>query len=139
MRKEKEVGKKPHNKKKIISIATLVVGIVLLITGVVFLVLGLMKNSVVADGDYLVEQGTWTLSDSDKVVWDFKEIGKGTLTTNGHENDYDFIWALEDNKLKIETSWLYEINNEYEYEIDQLSNTLTLKADDKTYEFVAKP
>ena len=135
MEKAKESGKKGRDKKKIISIITFVVGIILLIAGVVFLVLGIMKGSNVADGDYLVEKKSWVLADSDKVQWDFTEIGKGKLTTNNHENDYDFIWALEDGKLKIETSWLYEVNNEYEYEIDQNSDTLTLKADGETYTF----
>ena len=137
MKKAKEGDGKVRNKKKIISIITFVVGIILLIVGVVFLVLGIIKGSSVADGDYLVEKKSWVLSDSDKVQWEFTEIGKGTLTTNGHENDYDFIWALEDGKLKVETSWLYEVNNEYEYDIDQNAGTLTLTTDGETYTFKA--
>ena len=33
--------------------------------------------------------------DEPSVIWNFTEIGKGTLTTNNHENDYDFIWAID--------------------------------------------
>ena len=124
-------------KKFIWAIVTLVVGLATLVAGIVFLVITLNRGAAAQDGDYLVTQENWVLSDSDKVVWDFTEIGKGTLTTNGHENDYEFKWALEDGKLKIETDWLYELENEYDYTLDQVNGKLTLSADGKEYEFVA--
>lgn len=124
-------------KKSIIATTTFVIGIIVLIVGIVFLVLGLNRGNALADGDYLVAQENWKLEDSDKVVWDFTEIGRGTLTTNGHENDYEFKWAIEDGKLKIETDWLYELENEYDYSLDQANGTLILKAEDKEYKFVA--
>ena len=123
------------NKKTVIAISSFVAGIIVLIVGIVLLVLGLNKGPAVNDGEYLVEQENWTLENEDKVVWDFTEIGKGTLTTNGHKNDYEFKWAIEDGKLKIETDWLYELENEYEY--DQSEGVLILKADDKEHKFVA--
>ncbi|MBR3156918.1 hypothetical protein IKF20_00595 [Candidatus Saccharibacteria bacterium] len=126
-----------RKKKLVWAITTLIVGLATLVTGIVFLVMNLNKGAAAQDGDYLVAQENWTLSDSDKVVWDFTEIGKGTLTTNGHENDYEFKWALEDGKLKIETDWLYELENEYDYTLDQSNGKLTLSADGKEYEFVA--
>ena len=126
-----------RKKKLVWAIITLIVGLATLVTGIVFLVMNLNKGTAAQDGDYLVAQENWTLSDSDKVVWDFTEIGKGTLTTNGHENDYEFKWALEDGKLKIETDWLYELENEYDYTLDQSNGKLTLSADGKEYEFVA--
>lgn len=126
-----------RKKKLVWAITTLIVGLATLVTGIVFLVINLNKGAAAQDGDYLVAQKNWTLSDSDKVVWDFTEIGKGTLTTNGHENDYEFKWALEDGKLKIETDWLYELENEYDYALDQSNGKLTLSADGKEYEFVA--
>ena len=70
------------------------------------------------------------------VIWKFTEVGKGTLTTNGHVNDYDFIWALEDGKLKIETKWLYELENEYDYELDRDKGLLVLKDGEKDVTFV---
>ena len=126
-----------RKKKLVWAITTLIVGLATLVTGIVFLVMNLNKGTAAQDGDYLVAQENWTLSNSDKVVWDFTEIGKGTLTTNGHENDYEFKWALEDGKLKIETDWLYELENEYDYTLDQSNGKLTLSADGKEYEFVA--
>lgn len=126
-----------RKKKLVWAITTLIVGLATLVTGIVFLVMNLNKGAAAQDGDYLVAQENWTLSNSDKVVWDFTEIGKGTLTTNGHENDYEFKWALEDGKLKIETDWLYELENEYDYTLDQSNGKLTLSADGKEYEFVA--
>ena len=126
-----------RKKKLVWAIITLIVGLATLVTGIVFLVMNLNKGTAAQDGDYLVAQENWTLSNSDKVVWNFTEIGKGTLTTNGHENDYEFKWALEDGKLKIETDWLYELENEYDYTLDQSNGKLTLSADGKEYEFVA--
>ena len=113
------------------------------------------------DGEYLVSAKEWILEDNSnceatqtdesegqsedvaetnclpKVFWDFTEIGKGTLTTNNHLNDYEFIWAIEDGKLKIETSWLYPLENEYDYELNQNDGILTLTADEKAFTFVA--
>ena len=145
------------DKKKIISIVILTVGIVTLVVGVVFLILKLSGGAAVSDAEYLVEVGSWKLDgehcvemkcedemkclgadgepmvscNGGGVIWNFTEIGKGTLTTNDHVNDYDFIWAIEDGKLKIETSWLYTIDNEYTYTLDKGSNTLVLDDDIK--------
>ena len=129
----------PEKKKKIISFSVLAVGLIVLVVGVVFLVLNIIKMNQAADGDFLVTAGNWVMEDSDsKVVWDFTEIGKGSLTTNGHINDYNFIWSLKDGKLQIETDWLYDLENEYEYTLNQGAKTLTLKADGSEFKFVAQ-
>ena len=75
--------------------------------------------------------------DEPSVVWKFTEVGKGTLTTNGHTNDYDFIWAIEGGELKMETAWLYTLENAYTYTIDQAAGRLVLTEGDKTVTFVA--
>ena len=72
------------------------------------------------------------------VIWTFTEIGKGTLTTNNHLNDYDFVWALEDGRMIVQTEWLYELDDEYEYELDQSAGTLTLSDGENEYQFVAQ-
>ena len=128
----------PEKKKKVISVGLLIVGLIVLVFGVVMLILNVMKSSQAADGDFLISAGDWALEGEDGVIWDFTEIGKGTLTTNNHTNDYNFIWALEDGNLKIETDWLYDLENEYEYSLDQSSKTLTLTADGETYKFKAE-
>ena len=126
-------------KKKILFMSVFVVGLMTLIAGTVFLVLNLTRGTEVADGEYLVSVDRWVLADSeDKVEWKFTEIGKGSLTTNAHTNDYDFIWALEDNKLKIETDWLYDLENEYNYSLNQDTGELILSADDVEYRFVSQ-
>ncbi|MBP5648100.1 hypothetical protein J6X04_02335 [Candidatus Saccharibacteria bacterium] len=151
-------------KKKIISFAVFTIGLAVLVAGAVFLVLNLTRGTDIADGEYLVSVGKWTLADEvsvrtctdeyldpncgpeegeettidNRVVWNFTEIGKGTLTTNAHENDYDFIWAIEDGKLKIETKWLYDLENEYDYKLDQKAGELILSADGEEYKFVAE-
>ena len=73
------------------------------------------------------------------VVWDFTEIGKGTLTTNGHVNDYDFIWSLEGGKLLVETDWLYTLENTYDYSLDKAAGVLTLTSEDEKFVFHAVP
>lgn len=135
------------NKKRVISITVFVIGMLTLVVGVVFLILGLVRGATMQDGEYLVSVNEWVMDDPDcveddcdgRVVWKFTEVGKGTLTTNKHEDDYDFIWALENGKLLIETDWLYKLNNEYEYELDQGAGTLTLTEEDGTiHKFVSR-
>lgn len=129
--------KKPKDKKKIISVVVFIIGMVALAVGVVFLLLKLIEQNAVQDGDYLVSAKNWVLEDDEKVIWDFEEIGKGTLTTNNHLNDYTFIWALEDGKLKIETDWLYTLDDEYDYTINQSEGKLILNDGEKEIIFKA--
>ncbi len=154
-------------KKKRFSFIIFVIGILVLVFGLVLILLKLINiDDRMQDGEYLVEKKEWALvhtSTTDEpwstetefitncgsggvetncidvveVIWQFTEIGKGTLTTNDHLNDYDFIWALEDGKLKIETSWLYLLENEYEYELNQESGLLKLADGEKFYYFTA--
>ena len=125
-------------KKKIIFISVFAVGLATLIAGAVFLILNLTRGADVADGEYLISVEKWVLSDSDRVEWKFTEIGKGTLTTNAHENDYDFLWSLEDGKMKVETDWLYDLENEYDYKLDQNAGELILSAGGEEHRFVAQ-
>ena len=123
-------------KKMIAGITTLAIGVVVLIVGVVFLVVRLVAGPGVPDGEYLVSAKEWTLEGAEGVVWDFTEVGKGKLTTNNHVNDYDFIWSLEDGRLLIETDWLYELENAYDYKLDRGAGVLTLTEGEKEIKFV---
>lgn len=122
--------------KKRISLIVLIIGLLTLIAGVVFLIVRLTARPSVADGEYLVSVGEWTEQGEPSIVWNFTEIGKGTLTTNNHTNDYDFVWAIEDGKLKIDTEWLYTLNDEFDYTLDQNGNMLTLANGDEEIIFV---
>ena len=124
------------DKKRIISIVAMVVGIIVLIIGAVFLILRLNSGPAMADGEYLVSAGNWELDEG--VIWQFTEIGKGTLTTNNHKNDYSFAWALEDGRMIVQTDWLYELDNEYDYTLDQGSGVLVLSDGEHEYRFVAQ-
>ena len=131
-------------KKKTASIVVMVIGLLLLVAGAVFLIMKLTAGPKVSDGEYLVSAGDWTMDDSgckeemcDRVIWKFTEIGKGTLTTNKHENDYNFDWILKDKKIKIRTEWLYEMDDEYDYTLNREDGILTLKKDDTEYRFTA--
>ena len=132
-------SEKPANKKKRFGLIVFIVGLATLVAGAVFLLINILKGPDIRDAEYLVQIGTWQLEDEPAVVWEFTEIGKGTLTTNSHLNDYDFIWAMDGNRIKIETDWLYTLNNEYVYELDQNDNELVLMGDDDTFIFVPAP
>ena len=121
-------------KKQIISIIVFVIGIITLIVGVVFLILDLIKSSSLQDGEYLISVDNWVREDEPGVIWKFTEIGKGKLTTNDNLNSYDFIWAINDNKIKIETNWLYTLNDEFEYRIND-GNLILIKDDSTEIKF----
>ena len=117
-------------RKQLISIIIFIIGLITLAVGVVFLVIRLNSKPAIGDGEHLVSVGEWIMEDEDGVIWTFTEIGKGKLTTNNHLDDYDFIWALEDGKIKIETDWLYALNDEYRYRIE--NENLVLIRDDSS-------
>ena len=121
-----ETPRPKKNIKKRVGIAIFVIGMLSLVAGIALMLINLLAKPAVRDADFIVGVGTWEREDAPGVIWDFTEIGKGKLTTNNHKNDYDFIWSLDAKTLKIETSWLYEINNEYNYTLNQDDKTLTL-------------
>ena len=124
------------NKQKF-SFTIFIIGMITLIAGAVALILSFVIKPDMRDAEYLVKMGEWVEQDADSVIWKFTEVGKGTLTTNNHTNDYDFIWAIEGETLKIETKWLYDLNNDYTYKLDQGEKKLTLIAGDNEYVFLA--
>ena len=129
--------KEPMDPKLKRSIFIAGVGLFTLAVGGFFLIKTIIKPPKTLDGSFLVSVGKWTLDGEPSVVWNFTEVGKGKLTTNRHLNDYDFIWAIDGNKLSIETDWLYTLNDTYEYELDQNKQVLTLMSGGaNTYTFV---
>ena len=121
------------DKKQKISIITFIIGIILAIAGVIVLVINIMAKNTTDSAEFLVATGEWQRQDQSDVIWKFTEIGKGTLTTNNHTNDYDFTWMLDGDTIKIKTNWLYEKEDEYTYKIDRGAKTLTLKSGDTEY------
>ena len=128
--------KVPNDKKKIVGIVVFALGLITLIIGVVFLVIKLVSTPAMQDGEFLTKAKEWVMDGTESVIWDFTEIGKGKLTTNKHLNDYDFQWALEGDKLIIKTDWLYTLDNEYEYKLDQNEGVLMLKNGEKEFKFL---
>ena len=113
--------------KKNSSLIIFIIGLIVLAAGGAFLAVSLLSKPQTADAEYLVQIGAWTEEGTeDFVIWNFTEIGKGTLTTNNHQNDYDFLWAIDGDTLKIETAWLYDLENEYTFKIDRSTQKLTL-------------
>lgn len=135
--------RRPLSKLRKISIAVLVVGVLALIGGGVFFGIKMFGRQELADdATFLTEVGAWQREDEPSVIWDFTsvssgdEAGKGQLTTNAHENDYDFEWLLTDDQLAINTDWLYELNDTFSYTLDQENKKLTLDANGKNWTFV---
>ena len=118
------------------SLVIFLIGLAVLVTGVIILVLNITAHPAVPDADYLVDKSTWTLADTPQVEWTFTEVGKGTLTTNSHTNDYNFLWSISGDKLTIETDWLYTLDDTYTYKLDQSTATLTLTTDDGTTSYI---
>lgn len=121
-------------RKQLISIIIFIIGLITLIAGVVFLILKLNSGAPIEDGEYLISVDSWIREDEPGVIWSFTEIGKGKLTTNNHLNDYDFIWAIEDGKIKIKTDWLYSLNDEYDYRIED-ENLILIRSDSSEIKF----
>ncbi|MDO4612271.1 MAG: DUF5640 domain-containing protein [Candidatus Saccharibacteria bacterium] len=119
------------DKKKKISLVVFGVGVLSLIAGVVVMLVNFLSAPETRDADFLVEAGSFTREDAPSVVWNFRETGKGNLTTDGGTNNYEFIWAVEGDKLKIETDWLYDLNDEFKFKIDREAKTLTLSDEDE--------
>ena len=121
-------------KKSKWPLVALVVGILALIAGAVFLIIRLTSGPAVTDGEFLSQAGEWVEEDNTMVIWDFVEPGHGRLTTDGHLNNYNFSWSLENGKLKIETEWLYNLNDEFDYKIDRGAKILTITNADRGIE-----
>lgn len=120
---EKTAGTSAVKKSGIIMA---IIGAAVFIVGLVFFLVNIFAKPGLRDAEYLVEIGEWEREDAPGVIWKFTEVGKGTLTTNGHVNDYEFIWALDGDKIKIETEWLYALEDEYVYALDQDAGVLRL-------------
>lgn len=133
---ESEKPKKKKSGKKIFGVIVFILGIATLIGGLTFMLINFLKPPIIRDADYLVKVSTWQLKDDAAVVWNFTEIGKGSLTTNAYINEYDFIWRMDNDILKIETDWLYTLNDEYVYQLDQNEKILTLTSGEDNYTFV---
>lgn len=117
--------------KKRLPIIAFAMGVVALVVGIELFVFKSVSEPSMADAEFLTSIGKWVREDTSNVVWDFTEMGKGSLTTDNYATTYDFIWAIEDGKLKIETKWLYDLDNEFEYTIDQKAKTLSIKSAEK--------
>lgn len=131
-KKSKKEKKKSAKDKK--SIAIFVIGLLVLTGGLGFLIYKLVVGPSKADAEFLISNGEWVEEGQPSVIWDFTEVGKGSLTTDSHQTNYNFIWSIEGGKLKIETDWLYGVEDEFEYNLDQGNKTLTLKNAEKDLE-----
>ena len=122
-------------KSKKWPVAVFAVGFIVLVVGLTMLIVKLVSGPAVADAEFLVANSRWVREDEPSVVWNFTEVGKGSLTTDGDTTNYDFIWKLDGDKLKIETKWLYDLNDEFNYVLNQGDKTLTISSDETEVKF----
>jgi hypothetical protein len=128
---EKRVYKLGMDKKSFIIFA---IGLVVLVVGVVLLLVKIITGPKMDNAEFLVSVGEWVREDDPAVIWHFTEIGKGKLSTDKRLNNYNFIWSIEDGKLKFETDWLYDLNDTFDYSLDQGNKTLTIRKPDRNIE-----
>ncbi|MBQ8985083.1 hypothetical protein IJ076_00775 [Candidatus Saccharibacteria bacterium] len=126
------------NKRNKWPLVAFIIGLLALAIGAVVLIIRLNSGPDVSDGDYLTQEGEWVREDNSTVIWDFTDIGNGRLTTDGHLNNYAFSWSIENGKLTIETDWLYDLNDEFDYKIDRNAGILTITRADKGVEVTFK-
>lgn len=129
--------KKKSNKIKV-PVVVFVIGMIALVGGLSFLIYKLVAGPSKADAEFLINAGEWVEEDEPSVIWKFTEVGKGTLTTDGHTTNYDFVWALENGQIKVETAWLYKLEDTFNYSLDQGAKVLTLKDEEKGVEVKLK-
>ena len=141
MEPEKTLVKKKKSKKPLIF--TLVVLAVLIAGAATFYFL-YWKNRepvvVLTDAEILAETKSWEKSGAETVIWTFNPDGTGELTTN-KSNYYDFTWALESGEpalLKIQTAWLLELSDTFEFTLNRETKSFTVKnqSDDTESTFV---
>lgn len=133
-----ELSSMPRSARFKVLVPIFVVSMGVLVFGVTFFLINVFSRLKVRDADFLVSASDWVREDTEGVVWRFTEIGKGELTTNNGLNTYDFIWAIQGNELKIETDWLYKLNNNYEYKLNQDTRTLVLSSGEGEVVFISE-
>jgi len=126
-KKHKKLGKKA---RMAIIIGSVVVG--LAVVGALLYFLVFRKEEPVAvltDRDILVAHA-WEKQDAPTVIWTFHADGTGEITTN-KSNYYDMKWYFEqdgeDRTLKIDTAWLYELNDSFSFTLDRENSSFTVK------------
>ncbi|MBR3180731.1 hypothetical protein IKF63_01480 [Candidatus Saccharibacteria bacterium] len=124
MEPKKTLVKKKSKKPLII---TIVIVVILLAGGLLgyFFFFKKAPKIVLSDSEYLIQTKSWEKVDAPTVIWVFDEGGKGELTTN-KSNYYNMTWLLEGKTLKIDTDWLYELNDSFDVTIDRDNSTFTV-------------
>lgn len=126
-KKHKKLGKKA---RLAIIIGSVVVGLAVVGALLYFLVFRKEEPVVVlTDRDILVAHA-WEKQDAPTVIWTFHADGTGEITTN-KSNYYDMKWYFEqdgeDRTLKIDTAWLYELNDSFNFTLDRENSSFTVK------------
>lgn len=136
---------KKHLSKKAklaIIISSIVLGVAAAATALILFVFKTPKPEVVlTDRDILISHA-WEKEGAPTVIWTFRADGTGELTTN-KSNYYDMKWSFEQEGeqqvLKIDTAWLYELNDSFVFSLDRENNSFSVKnlSDETESVFVA--
>ena len=137
---KKEPKKLSKRAKLIIIISSIIIGVAAVGALLYYFIFSKKEPEVIlSDRDILVSHA-WEKQDAPTVIWTFYADGTGELTTN-KSNYYNIKWQLlqEDKSLlNIDTEWLYELNDSFEFVLNRENNSFVVKnlADEKESVFV---
>jgi|GEM_PF-5473621 len=111
----KQQNPNSNNKKILIGLAA-VVGFIILAVGTFFgarFIDSLQPYARLTDEEFLVAVGQWQIADEPKVIWEFRQDGTGTVTTDMGETTYNMHWFIDQNTkhLNISTEYLYTVDD----------------------------
>ena len=94
-----------------------------------------------SDADFLSSHSSWQAESSPSIIWSLKNDNSCTITTNAGLESFPCVWILEDNTLKIRTSWLTELEDAFTISINRKSPSFTVvnHSDESITTFVPTP
>ncbi|MBR3204184.1 hypothetical protein IKF81_00680 [Candidatus Saccharibacteria bacterium] len=128
--KEKTAPEQSEEKKKSkkpLIISLIIIALVLAAGGASYYFFFRKKSPLIlsSESEYLIETKSWEKVDAPSVIWTFNEQGKGEITTN-KSNYYEMEWELSDKTLKIDTNWLYELNDSFDFFLNREEKSFTV-------------
>ncbi len=128
-------GTKPkkHLSKKA-KLAIVISAAVLTVAGIVaalfLFVFKTEEPEVVRTDIDILTAHAWEKQDAPTVIWTFHADGTGEITTN-KTNYYTMKWSIsqesDPDSLKITTTWLYDLEDSFDFNLNRDEDTFTVK------------
>ncbi|MBR3319727.1 hypothetical protein IKG20_00230 [Candidatus Saccharibacteria bacterium] len=128
-------GTKPkkHLSKKAklaIIISAIVLGVIAIALVLILIVFKKTEPEVVLTDLDILTAHAWEKEGAETVIWTLNRDGTGEITTN-KSNYYDMKWTIEQGEetqtLKVDTAWLYELNDSFSFSLDREADSFTVK------------